>query len=598
MNYALCIILFVVSLSVKAEVSAQVLNAGRTFLMQKGVPDDSLQLEEIIFQDECHVFENRSRYGGWVIVADDAYHGVMSRPVLAFSLRGRFGKNMNNTRHDVLAYYGRCLKRALQRGTDADALTQLTSQWQPCAPLLGDISWYQCQLPINLGGKSLLVKSGCVGTAEAQIMKFWSHPTIISGDVEFTVDSLSREPPLGRLDGTTIDWTQCPPRIPYDKVQREPLERLQAICSMTLSPKYGEEATSANFHQLKYSLVRHFGFSGSMKMLRHDSFDVVSMLKAAYADITTHHVTAVSSQGHAFLLDGFDEGMFHFNLGWGGTSDGYYRLFADECLLRNVMVGIEPVRDAGQSSELTITVKKAGTLSELLPEGEAMKVTKLTLRGKLNALDWKLVRRMAGAASTEDPSLPVGQLQELDLTEARFVESKHYFLRQNALNVGLSGSFHRTYTEHIGDETVSRSKSLYYDLRRLTHKMFTDLKDYDTMHRGFLLEEEVPDEKYWVMFVLREGCLNTRQFYGCDNLRSITFGKDIAEVSHVCFLDCVNLEHLVFLGREVNFSPSAFRGISRHMRSIATYSRRNLKPDMFKHFFNPSQLQILTPEKK
>lgn len=185
MNYALCIILFVVSLSVRAEVSAQVLEKGRTFLMNKGMPVDSLQLEEIIFQDGCHVLENRSRYGGWVIVADDTYHSVMSSPVLAFSPRGRFGRNMNDTRHDVLAYYGRCLKRALQRGTDADALTQFTSQWKPCAPLLGDIAWNQCSLPIELGGKSLLVKSGCVGTAEAQIMKFWNHPSRISGDVEF-----------------------------------------------------------------------------------------------------------------------------------------------------------------------------------------------------------------------------------------------------------------------------------------------------------------------------------------------------------------------------------------------------------------------------
>lgn len=597
MRYTLCIILFVVSLSVRAEVSAQVMNAGRTFLMHKGVPDDSLQLEEIIFHDACHVLENRSRYGGWVIVADDAYHGVMSRPVLAFSLRGRFGRNTNNTQREVLTYYSSCLKRVQQRGTDADSLTRLTSLWQPCTPLLGDIAWNQSQLPIEFGGKSLLVKSGCVGTAEAQIMKYWSYPTSISGDVEFTVDSLSHEPLLCRLDGATIDWAQCTPRMPYDKVQREPIERLQAICSMTLSPQYGEGSTSADFHQLKYSLMRHFGFSGSMKLLRHENFDVVSMLNAAYADITTHHVSAVGSKGHAFLLDGYDEGMFHFNFGWGGISDGYYRLFADECLLRNVLVGIEPVRDAVKSAELTITIKKAGTLSELLPEDEAMKITKLTLKGKLNALDWKLVRRMAGAASTEAPSLPVGQLQELDLTEARFVESKHYFLRQNALNVGLTGSFHRTYTEHIGDETVSRNKSLYYDLRRLNHKMFTDLKEYDTTHRGFLIEEEVPDEKYWVLFVLREDCINTRQFLGCDNLRSITFGKDIVDVSHACFQDCVNLENLVFLGREVSFSPSTFNGISRRLRSIATHSRRNLNPDIFKRLFNPSRLQILTPEK-
>lgn len=33
--------------------------------------------------------------------------------------------------------------------------------------------------------------------------------------------------------------------------------------------------------------------------------------------------------GHAFLCDGYDgDGLFHFNWGWGGSSDGYYALSA------------------------------------------------------------------------------------------------------------------------------------------------------------------------------------------------------------------------------------------------------------------------------
>lgn len=595
----LCCILCGACLSMRGEVSAQVMEMGRTFLLSKGVPSDSLQLEEILLQDECHVLENRSRYGGWVIVADEAYHAAMASPVLAFSPRGRFGTNINNTQREVLVYYGSCLKRVLQRGTDADALAHLASQWQPCAPLLGDIAWSQCRLPIEFGGKSLMVKSGCVGTAEAQLLKYWNHPSRISGDVEFTIDSLSQEPLLCRIDGTVIDWASYPPRMPYEKAAREALERIQAICSMTLSPSYGEGATSADFHQLKYSLVRHFGYSSSMKLLRHEHFDVISMLKAAYADISTRHVSAVGSRGHALLLDGYTDGMFHFNFGWGGISNGFYRLFADECLLRNIIVGIEPAHDNEQPMERTIVVKKAGTLSELLPEDEAMTISKLTIKGKLNALDWRLVRRMAGAVSTEDPALPVGRLQELDLSEARFVESKHYFLRQPASSVGIGGTLFKTQTERIGDETVPKRKSIYYDFHHLTHKMFTDLKGFDTPRlRGFMLEEEVPDEKYWALLMFREDCLSVRMFCGCDNLRSITFGKDITHIDHACFLDCANLEHLVFLGREVTFSDRAFSGGSRRLRSIATHSRKNLKAIMFKRLFNPSRLQILTPEKQ
>lgn len=571
--------------------SAQEQQIGTSFLLSRGVPADSIRLEELMVEGVCHVFSNSSPRGGWVIVADSKYADVYPSQVLAYSLRGYFGGSLNGTYRDIFAYYERCLNRLQSEHHPDTQLLRLTETWKACEPLMGDISWYQLQLPIEWEGKTLSVKSGCVGTAEALLLKYWQHPDRIRGQVEFMLDDVTQKSLLCKLDGITINWPDYAPVIPRDKAKQDLIARLQAMCSMTLSPKYGEGSTSANFHQLKYSLVNHFDFSPRMKLLRHGLFDVPTMLNAAYTDLQHQRVVAVTNKGHAFLLDGYSDGMFHFNFGWGGSADGYYSLFTHEALLTNIMVNIVPNEASATPTERTIEVKKAGTLVELLPEAEAMNVGKLTLIGKLNGADWQLLRRMAGAVSVEQPSASIGVLTELDLTGARFVESKHHFLRLPSAEIGLNGHFSKNVTVKMGEESVTQTKTVKYDLRSMNHKMFTDLKGYDTMRRNFIVDEEVPDSVYWVRLFLCEDALPVFMFHGCDNLNTLRIGKTIGHVDHACFRDCVNLEHLVFEGSDVTFSESVFAN-ARRLKTIAVRNRENLKSSMFKQIFT-SSLQIL-----
>jgi hypothetical protein len=252
-----------------------------------------------------------------------------------------------------------------------------------------------------------------------------------------------------------------------------------------------------------------------------------------------------------------------------------------------------PKDGSASTTERIIKVKKAGTLAELLPEEEAMKVSKLTLTGKLNGKDWQLLRRMAGAVSIEDPSAPIGVLADLDLTGANFVDSKHHFLRLRSTEVGLNGQFYKDETIRMGQESTTKTKTVHYDLRRMNHKMFMDLKGCDTMRRYFMVDEDVPDSVYWVRLFLREDALPILMFFGCDNLKTLRIGKSIGHVDHVCFKDCINLEHLIFEGQDVTFSESAF-GNARRLKSIAVRNRANLKPSMFKNLFT-SLLEIQTP---
>lgn len=43
------------------------------------------------------------------------------------------------------------------------------------------------------------------------------------------------------------------------------------------------------------------------------------------------------TDGHAFVCDGYSgDGYFHFNWGWGGLSDGYFRLSALDPLMQGI----------------------------------------------------------------------------------------------------------------------------------------------------------------------------------------------------------------------------------------------------------------------
>ena len=72
----------------------------------------------------------------------------------------------------------------------------------------------------------------------------------------------------------------------------------------------------------------------------------------------------------------------------------------------------------GTTAALTINVVKAGTLKDRITEKQVIGVKRLTLTGKLNGSDFKLLHRMAGLAET---GTTTGQLQYLNFEGASVV---------------------------------------------------------------------------------------------------------------------------------------------------------------------------------
>ena len=81
--------------------------------------------------------------------------------------------------------------------------------------------------------------------------------------------------------------------------------------------------------------------------ISHNS-TVGEMYNRILCDLTNAHPVLVSGGGHGFICDGINaNGYLHFNLGWGGQNNGWYRFpVSDEKLrsgfLRSYITGVVP----------------------------------------------------------------------------------------------------------------------------------------------------------------------------------------------------------------------------------------------------------------
>ena len=77
------------------------------------------------------------------------------------------------------------------------------------------------------------------------------------------------------------------------------------------------------------------------------------------------------------------------------------------------------------TKQITIKLKKAGTLPDRITDSERYKITNLKIIGEINGTDWKMIRWMAGS------DFSYGKLSVLDLSEAKIVEGGDYYYYAN-----------------------------------------------------------------------------------------------------------------------------------------------------------------------
>ena len=277
---------------------------------------------------------NRGTSNGFVIVAgDDNY----LNPIIAYSFDTHFNQsNMSEAARDILDAWCKEVKDArkaqrpisssTQSATRAnDELLYETAIWNQHEP-------YNNESPVYEGRRSV---TGCVATALSIISYHNRWPEKGVGttpeysyydndDVLRTV--LANQ--LGReydYDNMLINYDYA-----YNATQASAVAALMKDMGTAVKMKYHPDGSGAYDIDIIPALTTHFGFSKRSKLAFRDGYPTDEWNEIMRQNVReygpTYYSGSSDSGGHAFVVDGYaPRDYFHFNFGWGGSGNGFFR---------------------------------------------------------------------------------------------------------------------------------------------------------------------------------------------------------------------------------------------------------------------------------
>ena len=210
----------------------------------------------------------------------------------------------------------------------------------PVAPLI-ETRWnqgtpYNAFCPLVLSNNERCV-TGCVATAMAQAMYFYKHPDNPTSDIP-TYTTATKELEVAELSAANgnFDWDAM--TTTYDKTATgtaaDAVALLMQYCGSSLHMDYGlnsEGGSSAYNVSVCEMLKQYFGYDADYVQRQHYTYQ--QWVELIYGELAARRPVVFGGRsvggGHSFVCDGYESGdYFHINWGWGGDSDGYFRLSA------------------------------------------------------------------------------------------------------------------------------------------------------------------------------------------------------------------------------------------------------------------------------
>ncbi|MGX8712405.1 MAG: C10 family peptidase [bacterium] len=211
----------------------------------------------------------------------------------------------------------------------------LKSRWNQPSP-------YNLMCPVDSTTEDNHVVTGCMATATAQVMRYWGHPA--QGRGSHSYQSQRYGTLSVNYDSSFYDWENMPDALRgwSSQEEKDAVSKLCYEVGVAMDMNYSPSGSGAYEHSggmlkrfsAELALENHFGYNPAMytdfkERYTDAEWDTIisNELEAGRPVIYTG---SSSSGGHAFVIDGYNiDGLFHVNWGWGGVSNGYFRL---DCL--------------------------------------------------------------------------------------------------------------------------------------------------------------------------------------------------------------------------------------------------------------------------
>ena len=272
---------------------------------------------------EFYVFNDKTN-GGYVVVSGEA----RMPDVLMYSYSGSYDEaNVPCNMRAMLESYAKRVQFLQQHPEAQTAKRSARATKANIANLLGNC-WYNQGDPYNRlcpnsGGRCL---TGCVATAMAQIMYKYKWPEKTTQQIpEYTTDKLKIYVPS--IPETTIDWANMLPAYnygdSYNPTQANAVANLMKLCGSSVQMDYGPTESAASTWLAGEAMKKYFGYDDMLEELYSGNFTTEAWDQLIYDELAAGRPVLYSGQsgngGHAFVLDGYKDGYFHVNWGWGGA---------------------------------------------------------------------------------------------------------------------------------------------------------------------------------------------------------------------------------------------------------------------------------------
>ena len=295
--------------------------------------------------DAFYVF-NADNNGGFVIVSGDD----RTVPILGYSRTGSIDmEKMPENMKWWLEGYARQIEAL---GTSVKPAQKVKvrgiSSWPAIQPMI-QTKWNQ-GTPYNLGcpdskgrdwrddgfatnnqgiyNTGNICVTGCVATAMAQILYYWSYPNTCPALNSYTTYSNGWS--MKALPESSFDWDAMKLSYSSNETTGESVSAIATLlryCGQSVGMDYTLEASEASVSPSVLTNV--FGYSKNIRQLYRDAYSTSQWEEIIYAELAANRPVLYSGQavdgGHQFIVDGYDgNGLFHMNWGWGGMHDDEY----------------------------------------------------------------------------------------------------------------------------------------------------------------------------------------------------------------------------------------------------------------------------------
>jgi hypothetical protein len=198
----------------------------------------------------------------------------------------------------------------------------LTTRWNQNYP-------YNIYCPEEPAGPGGRVYVGCVATAMSMVMHYWRYPLQGQGQHQYWANNYGWQ--TVNYGETDYNWNGMQDVINYSNLHDVALLGYHAAVSVEMM--FGPNGSGAYSEDVPHAMKTFFAYSDETHIVYKSDYTNAQWENILQTQLDAGQPMYYSGCNpsvtgcHAFVCDGYQgTNFYHFNLGWGGSSNGWYNL--------------------------------------------------------------------------------------------------------------------------------------------------------------------------------------------------------------------------------------------------------------------------------